>query len=125
MARGSPKSDWEIGTMTFTVQAEAPPLRQDASGALRVGESRVLLELVIRAFQDGATPEAIVQRYSTLALADVYAVIAYYLRHRDEVEGYLAAREQKAEQVRQRIQTQQGDLSELRARLLAQRTAQE
>jgi uncharacterized protein (DUF433 family) len=112
-----------MDSMTFTVQAEAPPLRQDASGALRVGESRVLLELVIRAFQDGATPETIVQRYSTLALADAYAVVAYYLRHRSEVESYLAAREQKAVEVRQRVESQQGDLSELRARLLAQRTA--
>ena len=83
--------------MAFTAQAEAPPLREDAAGALRVGDSRVLLELVIRAFQDGATPETIVQRSSTLALPDVYAVIAYYLRHRGEVEGYLAGREQKAE----------------------------
>ena len=107
--------------MTFTVQAEAPPLREDASGALRVGDSRVLLELVIRAFQDGATPETIVQRYSTLALPDVYAVIAYYLRHQSEVEDYLARREQKAEEVRQRIESQQGDLSEIRARLLARR----
>ena len=107
--------------MTFPVQAEAPPLREDASGALRVGDSRVLLELVIRSFQDGATPEAIVQRYSTLALPDVYAVIAYYLRHRGEVEAYLARREQKAEEVRQRIENQQGDLSEIRARLSARR----
>jgi hypothetical protein len=30
-----------------------------------------LLELVLRAFQDGATPEAIVQRYPTLGLVDV------------------------------------------------------
>jgi uncharacterized protein (DUF433 family) len=108
-------------TVAFTVQAEAPPLREDAAGALRVGDSRVLLELVIRAFQDGATPETIVQRYSTLALPDVYAVIAYYLRHRREVEEYLARREQKAEEVRQRLERQQGDLSEIRARLLAQR----
>ena len=107
--------------MAFTTQAEAPPLREDASGALRVGDSRVLLELVIRAFQDGATPETIVQRYSTLALPDVYAVIAYYLRHRGEVEEYLVQREQKAEEVRQRIANQQGDLSEIRARLLAKR----
>jgi uncharacterized protein (DUF433 family) len=107
--------------VAFTAQAEAPPLREDAAGALRVGESRVLLELVIRAFQDGATPETIVQRYSTLALPDVYAVIAYYLRHRSEVEAYLARREQKAEEGRQRIESQQGDLSEIRARLLAQR----
>jgi uncharacterized protein (DUF433 family) len=107
--------------MAFTVQAEAPPLREDASGALRVGNSRVLLELVIRGFQDGATPEMIAQRYATLALSDVYAVIAYYLRHRSEIEQYLAQREQKADEVRQRIESQQGDLTEIRARLLARR----
>jgi len=108
-------------TVAFTGQAEAPPLREDSAGALRVGDSRVLLELVIRAFQDGATPETIVQRYSTVALPDVYAVIAYYLRHRSEIETYLARREQKAEEVRHRVERQQGDLSEIRARLLAQR----
>lgn len=109
--------------MSFPVQAEAPPLHEDAAGALRVGGSRVLLELVIRAFQDGATPEAIVHRYDTLALADVYAVIAYYLRHRGEVDSYLARREQKAAEVWQRIEGQQGDLSDIRARLLARRQA--
>jgi uncharacterized protein (DUF433 family) len=109
--------------MAFVVEAEAPPLREDAAGALRVGNSRVLLELVVRAFQDGATPETIVQRYSTLALPDVYAVIAYYLRHRNEVEDYLARREQKANAVLQRITSQQGDLSEIRARLLGNRQA--
>ena len=62
--------------MAFTVQTEAPPLREDATGAVRVGNSHVLLEMVVRAFQDGATPETIVQRYSTLALPDVYAVLA-------------------------------------------------
>ena len=107
--------------MAFTAQAEAPPLREDAAGALRVGDSRVLLEIVIRAFQDGATPETIVQRYSTLRLPDVYAVIAYYLRHRSEVEGYLTRREQMADEARQRIESQQGDLSDIRARLLARR----
>lgn len=107
--------------MAFTAQAESPPLREDTGGALRIGDSRVLLELVIRAFQEGATPETIVQRYSTLALPDVYAVIAYYLRHRGEIEDYLARREQQAERVRQRIEAQQGDLSEIRARLLAKR----
>lgn len=96
--------------MNFAAQAEAPPLREDTSGAVRVGNSRVLLELVIRAFQDGATPEIIVQRYSTLALSDVYAVIAYYLRHRSEVEEYLAQREREGEEVRKRIENQQGDL---------------
>ena len=42
------------------------PFRREPIGAVRVGTSRVLLELVIRAFQDGQTPEAIVESYETL-----------------------------------------------------------
>jgi uncharacterized protein (DUF433 family) len=106
--------------MSFTVQVEAPPLREDSDGALRVGESRVLLELVVHAFQDGATPETIVQRYSTLALPDVYSVITYYLRHRKEIEGYLARREQQAKEMEGRAKTQR-DLGDIRARILANR----
>jgi uncharacterized protein (DUF433 family) len=87
----------------------------------RVGGSRVLLELVIRAFEDGATPEAIVHRYATLTLADVYAVVAYYLRHRGEVDAYLARREVTASELRRRVEADQGDLSEIRARMLARR----
>ncbi len=105
--------------MGIIVQSEAPPLRQDTSGALRVGHSRVLVDLVIRAFHDGATPEAIAQRYPTATLADIYAVIAYYLRHRDELDTYLVARESQAQEVRQRITHHQGDLTDFRSRLLA------
>lgn len=107
--------------MEMVLQTEAPPLRRDESGALRVGNSRVLLELVIRAFEDGATPETIVQQYPTTALADIYSVIAYYLRHRHEIEAYLAERERRAEEVHNRIDNQQGDLAEMRQRLLARK----
>jgi hypothetical protein len=64
----------------------------------------VLLELVVDAFEDGATPETIVQRYETLDLSDVYAVISYYLRHRQEVAAYLRRREDKAAEVWQKIE---------------------
>jgi uncharacterized protein (DUF433 family) len=119
------ESNFGGGMMTFTAHAEAPPLSEDAAGALRVGDSRVLLELVIRAFQDGATPETITQRYSTLALGDVYAIIAYYLRHPGEVREYLTRRERDAEDMRREIEIRQGDLSGVRSRLMARRTAQE
>ena len=109
--------------MAFTVQTETPPLREDADGALRVGDSRVLLELVIEAFDDGATPEAIVQRYDTLTLADVYGVIGYYLRHRSDVDAYLTLRWSRADEVRGRIERSQPDMSEIRNRLLARRRA--
>lgn len=103
-------------------QQDPAPMRLDPSGALRVGSSRVLVELVVRAFEDGATPEAIVQRYPTATLPDVYSVIAYYLRHGDEMNAYLASREERAREVRERIENGQGDLAALRRRLLARRT---
>ncbi len=107
--------------MTLSVQAESPPFYQDDSGAIRIGKTRVLLELVIDAFQDGATPETIVQEYTSLNLSDVYATIAYYLRHQKEVEEYLAQREQRAEQAKELVARYQGDLGDIRKRLLARR----
>lgn len=107
--------------MNVVIRTDAPPLRSDGSGGLRVGPSRVLLELVIRAFQDGATPEAIVQRYPTTTLADIYAVVAYFLRHQEEIEAYLDDREAKAVDVRREIEGRQGDLGSLRRRLLDRR----
>jgi uncharacterized protein (DUF433 family) len=98
-------------------------LHEDETGALRVGESRVLLEIVIRAFQDGATPETIVQRYPTLSLPDVYAVIAYYLRHSTETDAYMAERERQARDVQQRVENTQPGIGEIRARLLSRRPA--
>jgi uncharacterized protein (DUF433 family) len=109
--------------MPTLIRSETPPLHEDSTGALRIGEARVLLELVIRAFQDGATPEAIVQRYPTVTLGDVYAVIAYYLRNHAEIEAYLAQREKRAAEVRQKIEADQGNLADVRRRLLAGRRA--
>jgi hypothetical protein len=61
--------------LILSVQSESPPLRLDDSGAYRVGDSRVLLEVVIEAFEAGATPpETIVQQYPTSQLSDIYAV---------------------------------------------------
>ena len=108
--------------MNLVLERESPPLTEDETGAIRVGESRVLLELVIRAFQDGASPETIVQRYSTLSLSDVYVTIGYYLRHQQDVESYLSEREQFAESVRQHFSESQPDLSLIRARILSQQT---
>jgi uncharacterized protein (DUF433 family) len=106
--------------MNLVLEREAPPLTEDESGAVRVGNSRVLLETVIRAFQDGASPESIVNRYSTLSLSDVYNTIGYYLRHQDAVEAYLSQREQLAESVQQRLSSIQPDLSFIRTRLISQ-----
>jgi uncharacterized protein (DUF433 family) len=106
----------------LNLKTDPVPVREEATGAFRVGETCVLLEIVIRAFEGGATPKTIVRRYPTLRLADVYAVIAYPLRHSGEIQEYLRRRERRAAVVRQRIDDAQGDLGEIRRRLLARRT---
>ncbi len=100
-----------------------PPLQIDESGAVRVGNSRVQLVFVVEAFQDGATPEEIVLQYTTLSLADVYGVIAYYLRHKDDVEEYVADYNRQAEEIQRRIEANQPDLGDFRHRLMAKRDA--
>ncbi len=106
--------------MSLVLERETPPLQEDEAGAIRVGNSKVLLETVIRAFQDGALPESIVHRYSTLSLSDVYNTIGYYLRHQGTVEAYLNQREQLADSVQKRLSDIQPDLSLTRARLRSQ-----
>lgn len=104
--------------MGIVLAAERPPMNYDETGALRVGDSRVLVDLVIRAFQAGATAEAIHQQYPSAALPDVYGVITYYLRHRPEIESYLAERAEAADELRRIIELRQGDQIGMRERLL-------
>jgi uncharacterized protein (DUF433 family) len=103
----------------------AVPLRADPPGVFRVGKSRVLLELVLRAFKGGATPEAIVQSYDTLNLADVYAVVSHYLAAPGPFEESLRIREEEAAETRRTIEEFQGPQGNLREILLARAKARE
>ena len=60
------------------------------AGVWRVAGTRVSVDSVIYAFNEGASPEEIVWRYDTLDLKKVYALINYYLHNREEVDKYLA-----------------------------------
>src|SRR2546423_5562 len=105
--------------MIMPIQSVVVPLYDDGHGGLRVTGTRVLLERIVNAFEDGATPEGIVQSYDTLKLDDVYAVLTWYLRHKAEVEDYLRKRAEEAEAIRQTIEAKQPDRAALRARLMA------
>ncbi len=62
--------------MSLVIVDEPIPLETDADGVVRVGGTRVTLDTVVAAFNEGATAEEIVSQYPTLHLADVYAVIS-------------------------------------------------
>ena len=111
--------------MALTIQTDSHPLRVDDQGVIRVGKSQVLLDIVIREFNNGAEPEGIAHGYPSLDLADVYAAIAYYLRHRQEFDHYLDTRRQTAEKLRQEIEAKQPNRVELRAKLQARKAQME
>jgi uncharacterized protein (DUF433 family) len=112
-------------TIPLAIHTDPVPLRVDEYGAVRVGDSQVLLDIVVREFENGAGPEEIVHAYSTLHLADIYAVIAFYLRHQEEVQDYLRARKPDAERLQKEIEAKQPDRAGLRAKLLARRASME
>ena len=91
------------------------PLWTDGHGKIRIGQTQVLLELVIHAFQQGETAEGIIDSYPTLKLAEVYAVIAYYLTHRAEVDAYMRQADDAAAKIRAEVEA--GYTQEARDRL--------
>ena len=102
--------------MSVPLPAHAPPIRE-ADGALRVGRTGVTLETVLWTFQQGAAPEDIKTQFPSLELADIYDVIAYYLRHRETVDEYLRQREQVYRETSEHLE-KEFPQDDIRARLL-------
>ena len=92
-----------MATIDFEPLTVAVPLSEDPPGVFRVGKSRVLLELILRAFQRGESPEGIVRCYRSLALADVYAVISRYLANPAPFDDYLRKCDEDADAVGRRL----------------------
>lgn len=97
---------------------EPIPLSTKADGVIRIAGTRVTLDTVIDTFLTGASPEEIAQDFPVLRLDDVYAVLTYYLRHRDEVDAYLQERRSRALALRREIEAHSIQTG-LRGRLLA------
>ena len=87
--------------MIFAPAKEQIPLCTDSDGVVRVADTRVPLETVTDSFNAGASPEEIVLSYPSLQLADVYAVITYYLRNRTEVDRYVTEQDERASETRE------------------------
>jgi len=102
--------------------SERVPLVTNESGVACISGTRVPLEVVVDAFNQGDSAEEIAAAYSSLALPDVYAVLTYYLRHRDVVDHYVRTRRQEADALRERLKAR-FPTDGVRERLLARRAA--
>lgn len=110
--------------MSLAAKPESIPLTVSEGGVAYISGTRVTLDTLVAAYEQGASPEEIVSRYTTLRLADVYAIITYYLRNREEVADYLSRREAEAEEVRTAYE-QRFPPEGRRERLLARRSQKE
>jgi len=83
------------------------------NGGYYVSGSRVGLDVIYHAFQQGRSPEAIYSAYPSLgSLAKIYGAIAFILDHPSEIGTYLTEQD---EQFRE-IQTQHPMPAEMRER---------
>jgi len=106
--------------MSLVIEAPPVPLRTDEHGVMLVGKTRIPLDTVVYAFNQGATPEEIVMSYTSLELGDVYAVVNYYLHNRVDVDAYLSQREAEPTRIRAENEKRFPQVG-IRARLLARR----
>ncbi len=65
-------------------------------GAYRIGDTRVSLDSLVYLFREGMSAESMVESYPALTLEQVHGALAFYLRHRKEVDAYLAEGERTA-----------------------------
>ena len=106
--------------MSLVIDANPVPLKFDEDGTVRVAGTRLTLDTIVTAYQLGSTAEQVVEQFPGISLPDVYGVIGFYLRNRQEVDAYLNLRKKEAESIRQRIETLCAPAG-FRDRLLARR----
>jgi uncharacterized protein (DUF433 family) len=104
---------------SMNFEPEAPPLHLDDGGTCRVARTRVTLESILSLFRRGDTAQEIHQAFPTVPLSEIYATIAYYLKHKEEVDAYLKEAEEIEERVRRQIDSQFPE--ELREKIAAAR----
>ena len=109
--------------MSITLHADPVPLQIDDTGTIRVGQSRVTLDVILRYWQSGMTADEIARGLDSLTRSDVHGALAYYYRHQNEIDEYLRRRDEEAESLRRAIEaTDTEHRARLKFRLDASRT---
>ena len=102
---------------------EQVPIATDQDGTIRVSGTRVTLDTIILHYQGGESAEYIAGSYP-VPLADVHHVIAYYLRHKKDVDEYLEKRRLEGEELRKLIEARCPPEG-IRERLMARQRAKQ
>jgi uncharacterized protein (DUF433 family) len=107
--------------MDLVIEPQSVPLHKTAEGAVRVVGTRIGLDVVVAHFNSGKSPESIAASMPALSLGDTYSVLAFYLRHREAVDEYLAEQDREADALQAKVEAHP-TYQQLRERLMARRS---
>ena len=92
--------------------------------AIFVKGTRIGIEVILRDYLEGASPEEILLRYPTLTLEQIHATITFYLHNKDEIDRYLQRCWQEGEEAWKSQQVHPSNFfRDLRERVLRQKSA--
>jgi len=109
--------------MTTIETIQKVPLTLWEDGSIRVKGTRLLIDIIVGAHNRGECPEEIFDSFPSdkYTVADFYSIIAYYLTNKTKIDKYLVEREEKAREIRKKIESDpkhQAGTKELREKLL-------
>jgi len=82
---------------------ETVPLNQWDDGSIRVIGSRLKLDMLVHCFQVGDTLEEIHEGFPSVNIAQIRAILGWYLAHKAEADEYLREGEEEAEKLLQEL----------------------
>ena len=69
---------------------------EERNGGYYVAGTRVSLDSIVRCFNEGLSPEAILGEFESLSLSQIYGAIAFYLDNQPEIDAYRVRQRQRS-----------------------------
>lgn len=82
--------------MTAIEAVQPVPLTHTPEGLIRVTGTRVTLDSILHKYKQDTSPEEIIDCFPAVSLWQVHAILAYYLNHQAELDGYLQEQDEAA-----------------------------
>jgi uncharacterized protein (DUF433 family) len=73
---------------------------EERNGGYYLAGTRVSLDSIVECFNEGLSPEAILEEFETLTLAKVFGAITYYLENQPAIDVYRVRQTRRFEAMR-------------------------
>src|SRR5271156_4770392 len=73
---------------------------EERDGGYYMAGTRISLDSIVQCFNEGLSPEAILEEFETLTLAQVFGAITFYLENQPAIDAYRLRQKQRFEATR-------------------------